>query len=103
MGKAGEPYQVYQEALQFEPDNADLHYNLGVVLIELAKPNVALEMFNNALEVDAEHLQSLTNSAILMQMSACQTLMMMHLHSCKSSTVGDYCILVACNFPQWGK
>ena len=69
MGKANEAYQVYQEALKFEPDNADLHYNLGVVLIELGKPIEALDMFNNALEVDSEHLQSLMNSAILMQES----------------------------------
>ena len=69
MGKANEAYKVYQEALNFEPDNADLHYNLGVVLIELGKPNEALEMFNNALQVDSEHLQSLMNSAILMQES----------------------------------
>ena len=69
MGKANEAYQVYQEALKFEPDNADLHYNLGVVLIELGNPIEALDMFNNALEVDSEHLQSLMNSAILMQES----------------------------------
>ena len=69
MGKAAEAKEVYNNALEFEPDNADLHYNLGVVLIELGQPDVALEMFNNALEVDAEHLQSLTNSAILMQES----------------------------------
>ena len=69
MGKANEAYEVYQDALRFEPDNPDLHYNLGVVLIELGKPTEALEMFNNALKVDSEHLQSLMNSAILMQES----------------------------------
>ena len=74
MGKANEAYKVYQEALNFEPDNADLHYNLGVVLIELGKPNEALEMFNNALQVDSEHLQSLMNSAILMQESGIRNL-----------------------------
>ena len=61
MGKANEAYNVYEQALEFEPDNPDLHYNLGVVLIELGKPTKALEMFNNALMFDPEHLQSLMN------------------------------------------
>ena len=69
MNRASEAYDIYQEALRFEPDNPDLHYNLGVVLIELGDPTRALEMFNNALKVDSEHLQSLMNSAILMQES----------------------------------
>ena len=69
MGKTNEAFDVYQKALVFEPDNPDLHYNLGVVLIELGEPKKALEMFNAALTLDPEHLQSLMNSAILMQES----------------------------------
>ena len=48
--------------------------NLGVVSIELQKPKEALEMFNNALKLDPEHLQSLMNSAILMQESGAASL-----------------------------
>jgi tetratricopeptide (TPR) repeat protein len=69
MGKPTEALYIYQEALKFEPDNPDLHYNLGVVLIELGQPVQALVMFNNALKVDPDHVQSLMNSAILMQES----------------------------------
>lgn len=74
MNRADEAYRVYEEALKFEPENADLHYNLGVVLIELGQPSKALEMFENALKVDSEHLQSLMNSAILMQESGQKSL-----------------------------
>ena len=45
-----------------------------MVSIELQKPKEALEMFNNALELDPEHLQSLMNSAILMQESGAASL-----------------------------
>lgn len=68
MNRHTEALAVYQQALAFEPDNPDLHYNLGVVHIEMGdQVDQALAHFNRALEIDPDHVQSLTNSAVLMQ------------------------------------
>ena len=67
MGRHAEALQVYQDALKYEPDNPDLHYNLGVVHIESGEPKIALDHFEHALTLDPEHIQALTNSAVLMQ------------------------------------
>ena len=67
MGRHSEALATYSQALAFEPTNPDLHYNLGVVHIEMDQPQQALAHFNRALELDPDHVQSLTNSAVLMQ------------------------------------
>ena len=67
MGRHQEALEVYQKALTFEPDNPDLHYNLGVVHIETGHPDKALSHFEKALVIEPEHIQALTNSAVLMQ------------------------------------
>ena len=48
MGRHQEALDVYQKALTFEPDNPDLHYNLGVVHIETGHPDKALSHFEKA-------------------------------------------------------
>ena len=59
--------KVYERALAFDEQNPDLYYNLGVVHIERGVPDQALYYFDKALELDADHVQALMNSAILMQ------------------------------------
>lgn len=57
----------YIQALKFEPDNADLYYNLGVVSIETGDKQEAFRHFERALAIDSDHKQALLNSAILLQ------------------------------------
>ena len=35
--------EQYEKALTYEPDNPDIHYNLGVVYIEMKEPERALK------------------------------------------------------------
>ena len=57
----------YIRALKFEPDNADLYYNLGVVSIDMGDKQEAFRHFERALGIDPDHKQALLNSAILLQ------------------------------------
>jgi tetratricopeptide (TPR) repeat protein len=69
MKRLEEAKSVYQTALKYDFTNADIYYNIGVVNIELGLTEDALDEFIKALQVDPNHVQSLLNSAILMQSS----------------------------------
>lgn len=69
MKRLEEAKAVYQTALKYDFTNADIYYNIGVVNIELGLNDDALDEFIKALQVDPNHVQSLLNSAILMQSS----------------------------------
>ena len=51
MGRPEEAKSVYEMALTFDPQNADLHYNIGVVHIELGLVQQAQQDFTRALQV----------------------------------------------------
>uniref|UniRef100_A0A0K2UVT7 dolichyl-phosphate-mannose--protein mannosyltransferase n=1 Tax=Lepeophtheirus salmonis TaxID=72036 RepID=A0A0K2UVT7_LEPSM len=67
MNRTFEAQEVYEKALLYENSNPDLFYNLGVVFIERGLHQKALMYFDKALSVDPNHIQSLMNSAVLMQ------------------------------------
>jgi len=75
MNKTEEALAVYEAALAHDANNADIHYNLGVVRLQQQqlsdRPDVtaALVHFDAALYLDPDHSQSLINSAIVMQES----------------------------------
>jgi len=69
MKRLEEAKSVYQTALKYDFTNADIYYNIGVVNIELGLNEEAQEEFVKALHVDPNHVQSLLNSAILIQSS----------------------------------
>ena len=60
---------MYERALQHDTTNPDLHYNLGVVLVEQGRYSAALQHLNTALELDPDHSQALLNSAMLIQVT----------------------------------
>ena len=43
LNRSREAQQQYETALTYEPDNPDIHYNLGVVHIEMQEPDRALK------------------------------------------------------------
>jgi Tfp pilus assembly protein PilF len=51
MGRPDEAKSVYETALAYDSKNADLHYNIGVVHIELGHVDQAQEDFTKALQV----------------------------------------------------
>ena len=51
MGRAEEAKVVYETALTFDRQNPDLHYNIGVVHIELGMVEQAQQDFTRALQV----------------------------------------------------
>ena len=51
LGRPEEAKSVYETALTFDSNNADLHYNIGVVHIELGLVDHAIQDFDRALKV----------------------------------------------------
>ena len=51
MGRPEEAKTTYETALTFDANNADLHYNIGVVHIELGQADKAMQDFDRALQV----------------------------------------------------
>ena len=45
---------AFREALQLSPDNAFLHFNLGLTLLSLNRPNVAMDHLRRAVEFNPE-------------------------------------------------
>lgn len=69
MNKLTEARDAYIRALELDPTNADLWYNLAIVNIEMKDRSEALKNFNHALELNPRHKLSLFNSGLLMQES----------------------------------
>jgi len=75
MNRTSEALAVYESALAHDSNNADIHYNLGVVRLQQQQQQPqqdvtsALAHFDAALNLDPDHSQSLINSAIIIQES----------------------------------
>ena len=67
MNRSQEALQIYQEALKFDANNADIHYNLAVVALEQQKPDLGMKYLDKALDIDPNHPEALLNSAIVIQ------------------------------------
>ena len=50
-----EAIKQYMIALQYDKSNADLHYNLGVVYLDLQQHQRAMNHFNDALHIAPDH------------------------------------------------
>merc|ERR1719461_2091237 len=67
MNKTEDALDIYKQALKYDNNNADIHYNLGVVALEQGNPNLGLAYLNKALEIEPSHPEALLNSAIVIQ------------------------------------
>lgn len=67
LNRTAQAQEVYEQALLYDSENADIYYNLGVVFLEQGKSQQAHVYFNKAIELYPEHEQALLNSAILLQ------------------------------------
>ncbi|CAH8870233.1 unnamed protein product [Trichobilharzia szidati] len=59
LGKYKEAEKAYRQALIYQPKNADLNYNLGVVLLESQQTVEGLSYLNTALTYNPHHQPSL--------------------------------------------
>jgi len=55
MGEHGKETECYQRALELNPKNADIWYNMGVAHYELGEYKKAIEYQKKAVEIDPEH------------------------------------------------
>ncbi|MDH5604419.1 MAG: tetratricopeptide repeat protein, partial [Cyclobacteriaceae bacterium] len=51
-------------AINSDPDNAELHFNLGVIYDQSEKPELAYESYMKALDADPEYLNALFNIGV---------------------------------------
>jgi len=56
----------YRRALEVQPQNADLHYKLGVYYMQQDEINQALEAYTKATQVDPRHADSYYNMGYMM-------------------------------------
>lgn len=65
QNKTAEAKQELESAIESEPDNADLYFNLGFLNEELDDKAAAIEAYKKALEVDPAHKSAAFNLAVI--------------------------------------
>jgi tetratricopeptide (TPR) repeat protein len=63
--KTAEAKAELQSAIEAEPNNADLYFNLGYLNEELGDQQAAIDAYKKALEVDPKHKNSAFNLAVI--------------------------------------
>ena len=51
-GKLQQAELIYQQILQFDPENAEAYYFMGMIAHQIGKNKVAIELIQKAVEVD---------------------------------------------------
>ncbi|XP_033101589.1 protein O-mannosyl-transferase TMTC3-like [Anneissia japonica] len=69
LNRSFDAEQSFRTALEHDHDNADIHYNLGVIYLDRGELREAFQYFNKALELNPDHMQALFNTAVTMQES----------------------------------
>jgi tetratricopeptide (TPR) repeat protein len=64
-GTYAEAIQCYQEALHYDDDNADIHYNLGKACVGTGDAEAALKHFRRAIELNPRDIASYYEIAVL--------------------------------------
>jgi Flp pilus assembly protein TadD len=64
MGRTDEAIVHYRKALGLNPNNADAHNNLGILLAKMGRTDEALAHFRKALEIRPEAIGALKNLAV---------------------------------------
>ena len=65
MGDVESYEKLITRALEIEPDNVDLHFNLGVISSDKGDIDKAMYHYNNAIEVDSTYTKAHLNAAAL--------------------------------------
>jgi tetratricopeptide (TPR) repeat protein len=65
MGDVESYEKLITRAIKIEPDNVDLHFNLGVISSDKGDVDKAMYHYNNAIEVDSTYTKAHLNAAAL--------------------------------------
>ena len=65
FGQVAHSVKAYDEAISFEPDNAVLYYNRGVIALKIGQKDIAKKDFTKALELRGDFPEALINRALL--------------------------------------
>lgn len=65
MGKTAEAKEELKAAIEAEPTNADLYFNLGYLNEQLEDKQAAIEAYKKAMEVDPSHANAAYNLAVI--------------------------------------
>jgi len=65
MGEVDSYQKLISRALEIEPDNVDLVFNLGVVNADKGNFNDAISYYNKAIEINANYTKAYLNAAAL--------------------------------------
>jgi tetratricopeptide (TPR) repeat protein len=65
MGDVESYEKLITRAIKIEPDNVDLHFNLGVISSDKGDIDKAMYHYNNAIEVDSTYTKAHLNAAAL--------------------------------------
>ena len=65
MGEVDSYQKLISRALEIEPDNVDLIFNLGVVNADKGNFNDAISYYNKAIEINANYTKAYLNAAAL--------------------------------------
>jgi tetratricopeptide (TPR) repeat protein len=65
MGDVESYEKLITKALEIDPDNADLHFNLGVISSDKGDVDKAMSHYNKAIEIDSAYTKAYLNAAAL--------------------------------------
>ncbi len=65
MGDVESYEKLITRALEIEPENVDLHFNLGVIASDKGDKEKAMDHYNKAIEVDPTYTKAHLNAAAL--------------------------------------
>jgi tetratricopeptide (TPR) repeat protein len=77
-GTYKEAVVAYERAIEFDPDFADAHCNLGAVLFNQGRRGAARQCFERCLELDPGHIEALFNLANLLEEEGCDDMALRH-------------------------
>ena len=66
-GRSDEAVALISKSLELEPDRADWHSNLGIVLRDQLKLEEAVAACERAIAIDAKHTNALNNLGVLLR------------------------------------
>ena len=67
MGQLGKSLQAYQKALEINPDDAEIHSNLGVTLKEMGQLDKSLQAYQKSVCIQPEFAEGYYNMGVFFQ------------------------------------
>ena len=66
-GKLQQAELIYQQILQFDPENAEVHNLLGLIAYQVGKLQIATELINQAIELEPSQPKFFHNLGLVLK------------------------------------